>query len=104
MASILLISSGAAQAGLVNLNNEDMQSIAGQGGADLSWTLSLNHKYANDMSLKTISTVDATGKTTVWRLRRIIMWIVLETRNGWYLSKFKALFKLISFHWMDQPF
>jgi hypothetical protein len=64
MASMLLMSSGAAQAGLVNLNNEDMQSIAGQGGADLSWTLSLNHKYANDMSLKTISTVDATGKTT----------------------------------------
>ncbi|CAB1216200.1 hypothetical protein [Acinetobacter bouvetii] len=64
MTSVLLLSSGFTQAGLSNLNNDDMQSVVGQGGADLNWTLSLNHKYANDMSLNAISTVDSSGVTT----------------------------------------
>ncbi len=45
-----------AQAGLVDLDNTELVGVTGQGGADLSLTLSINHQYANDMSLNTIST------------------------------------------------
>ena len=40
-----------SSAQLVSLNQDELLNTVGQGGADLSWTLSLNHKYANDMRL-----------------------------------------------------
>lgn len=51
-------------AGLVSMDNSELTATTGQGGADLSWTLSLNHQYANDMSKNNISIMDASGKTT----------------------------------------
>lgn len=53
-----------ANAQLVGMANDEMTDISGQGGADLSWTLSLNHRYAKDLSLKNISVFDTTGKAT----------------------------------------
>ena len=53
-----------ANAQLVGMDNHEMTDVSGQGGADLSWTLSLNHRYAKDLSLKNISVFDATGKAT----------------------------------------
>lgn len=50
LSSLLLLVS-SAQAGLVGLNNEQLGEINGQGGADLSWTLSLNHKATTNGSL-----------------------------------------------------
>ena len=53
-----------SHAGLVSLDNSDLQKVVGQangiatenlGGADLSLTVSLNHRYANDLSLPNIS-------------------------------------------------
>ena len=43
LGSLLLLAT-SVQAGLVGLDNEQLGEINGQGGADLSWTLSLNHK------------------------------------------------------------
>ena len=52
----LLISvSTVTQAGLIGLDNAELVDVTGQGGADLNWTLSLNHQYASDLSLATIS-------------------------------------------------
>ncbi|ATO19733.1 hypothetical protein BS636_08730 [Acinetobacter sp. LoGeW2-3] len=62
----LLSFSFTAQANLTNMSNEQLVEIAGQGGADLSWTLSLNHQYAADMSKNNISSLDATGKLEVY--------------------------------------
>jgi len=59
-----LVLSSTAQAELINLDNEALLNITGQGGADLSWTLSLNHQYANNMSLKNISEYDPQGTVT----------------------------------------
>ncbi len=58
----LLMIAGASHAGLSNLNAEEMQQAVGQGGADLNWTLSLNHRYATDLSLTDISKHDSAGK------------------------------------------
>lgn len=54
-------------AALENLNQDEMIAVTGQsakisGGADLSWTLSLNHQYANDLSKTNISKL-GTGET-----------------------------------------
>lgn len=59
-----LVLSSTAQAELITLDNEALLNITGQGGADLSWTLSLNHQYANNMSLKNISEYDPQGTVT----------------------------------------
>lgn len=53
-----------AHAGLISMDNSELTATTGQGGADLSWTLSLNHQYANDMSKNNISTMNADGMTT----------------------------------------
>lgn len=50
LSSLLLLVS-TAHAGLVDLDNQELGEINGQGGADLSWTLSLNHKITTDGSL-----------------------------------------------------
>lgn len=57
----LLGASLSASANLVSLNHQELTETTGQGGADLSWTLSLNHQYATDMSKLNISTVDGNG-------------------------------------------
>lgn len=51
----LIAISCTSYAGLIQLDNQDLLNVTGQGGADLSWTLSLNHQYANNMSLTNIS-------------------------------------------------
>jgi hypothetical protein len=48
-------------AGLEALDQAQMTDTVGQGGADLNWTLSLNHVYATDLSKNNISKLDATG-------------------------------------------
>ncbi len=53
--SVALFFTCTVHAELVGLDNEELLDVTGQGGADLSWTLSLNHQYANDMSKKDIS-------------------------------------------------
>ncbi|RZJ23844.1 MAG: hypothetical protein EON51_00200 [Acinetobacter sp.] len=53
--SVVLLMACAAHAELVGLDNGELLDVTGQGGADLSWTLSLNHRYANDLSIKNIS-------------------------------------------------
>lgn len=52
---VLIVFSSLVHADLVGLDSTELTDVTGQGGADLSWTLSLNHKYANDMSLQDIS-------------------------------------------------
>ena len=64
LSAALLLAAGVCHAELSGLNAQEMQDARGQGGADLSWTLSLNHRYANDMSLKDISARDAQGKVS----------------------------------------
>ncbi|MEB5929655.1 hypothetical protein [Acinetobacter schindleri] len=59
--SVPILSSAA----LENLNADEMHAVTGKsgqilGGADLSWTLSLNHQYANDLSKKNISNINGT--------------------------------------------
>ncbi|OTG90421.1 hypothetical protein [Acinetobacter sp. ANC 3813] len=64
----LILSSQITTAGLVGLNSDELVSVTGKGGADLSWTLSLNQQYATDMSLKNISKlngVDKNGRAVV---------------------------------------
>ncbi|MGE8652283.1 hypothetical protein [Acinetobacter sp. YH12227] len=60
----LMVASFSANAGLVGLDNTELVDVVGQGGADLSWTLSLNHQYANDLSLKNISKTNGVDPTT----------------------------------------
>lgn len=45
-----LLVAGSAYADLESLDNQDMQQVAAQGGADLSWVLSLNHGINPDGS------------------------------------------------------
>ena len=40
----------SSHANLVSMSTAQLNETTGQGGADLSWTLSLNHVYATDMS------------------------------------------------------
>ena len=64
ISSVLLFTAGMCHAELSGLNLQEMQETQGQGGADLSLTMSLNHRYANDMSLNDISKRDASGRVT----------------------------------------
>ncbi|MDQ9020760.1 hypothetical protein RFI02_06550 [Acinetobacter sichuanensis] len=50
LGSLLLLAT-SVQAGLVGLDNEQLGEVNGQGGADLSWTLSLNHKAVSGTAL-----------------------------------------------------
>lgn len=50
-----------SHAGLEALDQAQMTDVVGQGGADLNWTLSLNHVYATDLSKNNISKLDAAG-------------------------------------------
>lgn len=61
----LILSSQAASAGLVGLNSDELVEVTGKGGADLSLTMSLNHQYATDMSLKNISKLNGVDKNGV---------------------------------------
>jgi len=58
---IVLLSATMTHAALEQLNSNELTDVSGQGGADLNWTLSLNHVYATDLSKENISTVDAEG-------------------------------------------
>ena len=58
---MLSFTSIMSYADLEALDHTQMTNAVGQGGADLSWTLSLNHVYATDLSKTNISTMDATG-------------------------------------------
>lgn len=49
LSSLLLLAS-TTHAALVSLDNQALGEINGQGGADLSWSLSLNHKLPTDTS------------------------------------------------------
>ncbi|ANF82336.1 hypothetical protein A3K93_09130 [Acinetobacter sp. NCu2D-2] len=55
LSSLFGLSLGS-QAALVNLSNDQLTQAIGQGGADLNWTLSLNHEYATNMEINEIST------------------------------------------------
>jgi hypothetical protein len=44
----------SSHANLVSMSTAQLNETTGQGGADLSWTLSLNHVYATDMSKEDI--------------------------------------------------
>lgn len=59
--AFLLLVSGILHAELAILNVEEMQAVQGQGGAELNWTLSLNHTYANDLKLKNFFDKDDAG-------------------------------------------
>ncbi|NLZ86438.1 MAG: hypothetical protein GX912_05395, partial [Gammaproteobacteria bacterium] len=54
----LICTSMLSQAGLEVLNQQELTETVGQGGADLNWTLSLNHIYATDLTKDTISRLD----------------------------------------------
>ena len=56
--AVVLLVSATAHAGLTGLDAQELQEVRGQGGADFNWTLSLNHRYANDLSKKDISLHD----------------------------------------------
>lgn len=45
----LLLTTVVSHADLEHLTISEMNNVVGQGGADLSWTLSLNHHYATNM-------------------------------------------------------
>lgn len=57
----LYFTSMISYAGLETLDSVQMMDVVGQGGADLNWTLSLNHIYATDLTKNNISRVDADG-------------------------------------------
>lgn len=57
----LLCTSMASLAGLEALDQQALTNTVGQGGADLNWTLSLNHVYATDLSKDKISRLDGSG-------------------------------------------
>ncbi len=65
LSSLLLLVS-TAHAGLIGLDNQTLSEINGQGGADLSWTLSLNHKATTDGSLSRV--YECSGDTAYCRL------------------------------------
>lgn len=58
---IFCLSSVMVHAGLQALDSTEMNQVSGQGGADLNWTLSLNHVYATDLSKNDISRLDASS-------------------------------------------
>ena len=58
--TMLMSVSMLSQADLVDLDNTELVGVTGQGGADLSLTLSINHQYANDMSLNNLSSMKST--------------------------------------------
>ena len=60
-AGAMCFTSFMSYAGLEALDQNQMTNTVGQGGADLSWTLSLNHVYATDLSKNNISNVAANG-------------------------------------------
>ena len=51
IASLLLFTANLSHAELQALDNQTLQSIQGQGGADLSFKLSLNHNILSDSDL-----------------------------------------------------
>lgn len=55
------VTSIISHAGLKALDRNQMTDVVGQGGADLNWTLSLNHVYATDLSKNNISEMDTNG-------------------------------------------
>ncbi len=57
----LLCTSMVSYAGLEVLDQQELTDTVGQGGADLSWTLSLNHVYATDLTKNAISRLDGNG-------------------------------------------
>jgi hypothetical protein len=61
----LLCISVSSYANLIRLNSQEMTDVVGQGGADLSWTFSLNHQYATNMNLQNISGME-NGVPTVY--------------------------------------
>lgn len=61
----LMCVSLSSYANLVNLNQQEMKEVVGQGGADLSWTFSLNHRYATNPNLKNIHGIE-NGIATVY--------------------------------------
>lgn len=58
---VVFLSATMTHAALEQLNATELTDVSGQGGADLNWTLSLNHVYATDLSKESISRLDATG-------------------------------------------
>lgn len=55
---VVLINAMPVSANLVALEQDEMTKAIGQGAAELSWTLSLNHQYANNLDLANISTIE----------------------------------------------
>ena len=60
----LLSAAFTAHAGLETMSPQELTDAVGQGGADLSWTLSLNHLYATDMTKNAISVLDGNGNAS----------------------------------------
>ena len=117
LATVLGISL-ATQAGLVSLDPQQMTAETGQGGADLSWTLSLNHQYATDLTKSQISETVANKlevyykPTTDCGINTLFCRLAISpnnhvdaqgNKNGWYLKAYKAPCKLISFLSMAPP-
>lgn len=61
---IALMCSPLTHANLIALENHELTQATGQGGADLSWTLSLNHEYAENLELSNISKFNGGTKPT----------------------------------------
>ena len=64
MFCIALMCSPLTHANLIALENHELTQATGQGGADLSWTLSLNHEYAENLELSNISKFNGGTKPT----------------------------------------
>lgn len=54
-----LLCTSFTHANLIALDQHELTQATGQGGADLSWTLSLNHEYAENLELNSISKINA---------------------------------------------
>ena len=79
----LLSAALTAHAGLEAMSPQELKDTVGQGGADLSWTLSLNHLYATDMTKNSISILDANGKpTSVFYALSNKRWLVFKGIQG----------------------
>lgn len=59
--TVLMSTAILSHAALEALNHTQMTDTIGQGGADLNWTLSLNHVYATDLTKNNISRLDSNG-------------------------------------------
>ena len=64
LSCIALMCSPLTHANLIALENHELTQATGQGGADLSWTLSLNHEYAENLELSNISKFNGGTKPT----------------------------------------